>query len=139
MYLNLGDLGANIRSYVQEYQTRTQSNMNIESIADMRKFVEEYPEFRKLSGSVTKHVALVGELSRLVEKEKFLEVSELEQSLACYEQHNNDLKVMYLRFYGRDKSVELAVRMRRVKTRDEIACDFENGVSYTNTLNIPNL
>ncbi|CAG8645775.1 9475_t:CDS:2, partial [Paraglomus occultum] len=92
LYLNLGDLGANIRSYVQEYQTRTQSNMNIESIADMRRFVEEYPEFRKLSGNVTKHVALVGELSRLVEKEKLLEVSELEQSLACNEQHNNDLK-----------------------------------------------
>jgi len=67
--------------------------MNIDSIADMKRFVEEYPEFRKLSGNVTKHVALVGELSRLVEKEKLLEVSELEQSLACYEQQQNDLKV----------------------------------------------
>ena len=92
MYLNLGDLGANIKSYVEEYQAKTKSSINIESIADMKRFVEEYPEFRKLSGNVSKHVALVSELSRLVEKENLLEVSELEQSLACYEQHGSDLK-----------------------------------------------
>jgi hypothetical protein len=93
MYLNLGDLGANIKSYVEEYQAKTKSSINIESIADMKRFVEEYPEFRKLSGNVSKHVALVSELSRLVEKETLLEVSELEQSLACYGQHSSDLKV----------------------------------------------
>ncbi|CAI2168165.1 1767_t:CDS:10 [Funneliformis geosporum] len=92
MYLNLGDLGANIKSHVEEYQAKTKSSMNIESIGDMKRFLEGYPEFRKLSGNVGKHVALVGELSRLVEKENLLEVGELEQSLACYEQHNNDLK-----------------------------------------------
>jgi len=93
MYLNLGDLGANIKSHVEEFRAKTKPSTNIESIADMKRFVEEYPEFRKLSGNVGKHVALVGELSRLVEKENLLEVSELEQSLACNEHHNNDLKV----------------------------------------------
>jgi hypothetical protein len=93
MFLNLGDLGANIKSYVDEYQTKTKSNMNIESIADMKRFVEDYPEFRKLSGNVSKHVTLVGELSRLVDQGNVLEVSELEQSLACSDSHNNDLKV----------------------------------------------
>ncbi|CAM0134859.1 unnamed protein product [Umbelopsis sp. WA50703] len=92
MYLNLGDLGANIKSYVDEYQVKTKSNMNIESIADMKRFVEEYPEFRKLSGNVSKHVALVSELSRRVAQENLLEVSELEQGLACNENHNADLK-----------------------------------------------
>ncbi|KAF9577476.1 vacuolar protein sorting-associated protein 45 [Lunasporangiospora selenospora] len=92
MYLNLGDLGANIKGYVEEYQTRTKSNMNIESITDMKRFVEDYPEFRKLSGNVSKHVTLVSELSHLVEQGNILEVSELEQSLACADSHNNDLK-----------------------------------------------
>ncbi|KAF9919279.1 vacuolar protein sorting-associated protein 45 [Lobosporangium transversale] len=92
MFLNLGDLGANIKSYVDEYQAKTKSNMNIESIADMKRFVEDYPEFRKLSGNVSKHVTLVGELSRLVNQGNVLEVSELEQSLACTDSHNNDLK-----------------------------------------------
>lgn len=48
----------------------------------MKRFVEDYPEFRKLSGNVSKHVALVGELSRLVSKHKLLEVGEVEQGLA---------------------------------------------------------
>jgi len=48
----------------------------------MKRFVEEYPEFRKLGGNVSKHVAIVGELSRLVERDKLLTVGEVEQGLA---------------------------------------------------------
>jgi len=48
----------------------------------MKRFVEEYPEFRKLGGNVSKHVALVGELSRLVDRDKLLELGEVEQGLA---------------------------------------------------------
>lgn len=93
MFLNFGDLGANIKDYVDQYQHKTKSNMNIESISDMKRFVEEYPEFRRLSGNVSKHVTLVSELSRRVDKDGLLEISELEQSLACNENHSADLKV----------------------------------------------
>lgn len=108
LYNNFGDLGANVKAYVNEYQSKSfatsgRSGTNspaesagrnrIETIADMKKFVEEYPEFRKLGGNVSKHVALIGELSRLVEAKRLLEVSELEQSLACSENHSHDLKV----------------------------------------------
>ncbi|PKY06865.1 vacuolar protein sorting-associated protein 45 [Aspergillus campestris IBT 28561] len=92
MYQNFGDLGQNIKEYVEQYQTKTQNTMNIDSIADMKRFVEDYPEFRKLSGNVSKHVTLVGELSRRVGEEDLLDVSELEQSLACNDNHANDLK-----------------------------------------------
>lgn len=93
MYLNFGDLGGNIKNYVEQYQSKTQSNANIDSIADMKRFVEDYPEFRKLSGNVSKHVTLVGELSRRVGADGLLDASELEQSLACSDNHSNDLKV----------------------------------------------
>ncbi|OJI79985.1 hypothetical protein ASPTUDRAFT_131585 [Aspergillus tubingensis CBS 134.48] len=92
MYQNFGDLGQNIKEYVEQYQVKTQNTMNIESIADMKRFVEDYPEFRKLSGNVSKHVTLVGELSRRVGEDDLLDVSELEQSLACNDNHANDLK-----------------------------------------------
>ncbi|KAG1264971.1 hypothetical protein G6F68_003952 [Rhizopus microsporus] len=91
MYFNLGDLGATIKQYVDEYQAKTKSNMNIETIADMKRFVEEYPEFRKLSSNVSKHVALVSELSRRVSQDHLLEVSEAEQSIACNGNHGSDL------------------------------------------------
>src|SRR4051812_48908048 len=79
-----GDLGGSLKDYVQDYQKRSlaQSPSAINSIADMKRFVEEYPEFRKLGGNVSKHVALVGELSRLVGRDKLLEVGEVEQGLA---------------------------------------------------------
>ncbi|KAJ1675165.1 vacuolar protein sorting-associated protein 45 [Spiromyces aspiralis] len=91
-YFNFGELGESIRDYVNSYQSKSQSQQKIESIADMKQFVESYPEFRKLSGNVTKHVTLVGELSRLVSDNHLLTVSELEQSLACNEQHKSDLE-----------------------------------------------
>lgn len=103
MFLNFGDLGGNIKDYVEQYQSKTKNSSNIESIADMKRFIEEYPEFRKLSGNVSKHVTLVGELSRKVGAENLLEVSEVEQSLACNDNHASDLKVgekVLLRSYG---------------------------------------
>jgi tRNA uridine 5-carboxymethylaminomethyl modification enzyme len=96
MFLNFGDLGGNIKEYVEQYQSKTKNNADIESITDMKRFIEEYPEFRKLSGNVSKHVTLVSELSRRVGEENLLEVSELEQSLACHDNHNSDLKVWCL-------------------------------------------
>lgn len=114
LYDNFGDLGAAIKAYVGEYQAKSfatsggsgsstpnQGGKNrIETIADMKKFVEEYPEFRKLGGNVNKHVALIGELSRLIETRRLLEISELEQSLACSENHREDLRVSATRTAG---------------------------------------
>ncbi|KEF58079.1 uncharacterized protein A1O9_06002 [Exophiala aquamarina CBS 119918] len=94
MYQNFGDLGGNIKDYVDQYQSRTKSTAQIESIADMKRFVEDYPEFRKLSGNVSKHVTLVSELSRRVSADQLLDVSELEQSLVCNDNHANDLKTL---------------------------------------------
>ena len=92
MYANFGDLGQNAKDYVAQFASKTNSQQSLESVADMKRFVEEYPEFRKLSGNVSKHVTLVGELSRRVEQEKLLDCSELEQSLACSDNHTADLR-----------------------------------------------
>ncbi|VDC00704.1 unnamed protein product [Peniophora sp. CBMAI 1063] len=79
-----GDLGQALKDYVQTYQSKSlaQTPDAINSISDMKRFVEEYPEFRKLGGNVSKHVALVGELSRLVGRDKLLDLGEVEQGLA---------------------------------------------------------
>jgi len=74
-----------IKNYVEEYQKQTKNTARIESIEEMQRFVDEYPEFRKMSGNVSKHVAVVHELSRIVEANGLLEASQLEQELACSE------------------------------------------------------
>ncbi|KAG9127051.1 vacuolar protein sorting-associated protein 45 [Ceratobasidium sp. 392] len=94
LFANFGDLGATIQQHVQSYQAKTASQGAIESIADMKRFVEEYPEFRKLGGNVSKHVAVVGELSRLVGRDSLLDVSEVEQNLAGRDNQTADLRAV---------------------------------------------
>lgn len=92
LYNNFGEIGAKIKELMDEFQKKSQSQKKIESIADMKAFVENYPQFKKMSGTVSKHVTVVGELSRIVGVHNLLEVSEVEQELACQTDHNEALK-----------------------------------------------
>lgn len=105
LYLNFGEIGQTIKELMDEFQKKAKKHQKVESIADMKHFVETYPLFKKLSGTVSKHVTVVGELSSLVEKHNLLEVSELEQELSCQTDHSsqvislqNGLKNIYLIF-----------------------------------------
>lgn len=82
-YRNFGDLGTNLQKLVDAFQRKSNSNSKLSTIDDMMKFVGNFPEFRKSSSNVAKHVALAGELSRLVGSMNLLEVSQLEQDIAC--------------------------------------------------------
>lgn len=88
MYMNFGEIGSNIKELMEEFQKKSKSHAKVESIADMKAFVETYPQFKKMSGTVSKHVTIVGELSRLVGAHLLLEVSETEQEIACQGDHS---------------------------------------------------
>ena len=83
MFENFGDLGMNIKRMVDDFQHLSKTSQNIQSISDMSKFLSNYPEYRKTHGNVTKHVALVSEMSRIVEERKIMLISQTEQELAC--------------------------------------------------------
>ncbi|CAD5234787.1 unnamed protein product [Bursaphelenchus xylophilus] len=91
-YMNFGDIGQNIKALMNDYQKKAQTHQKLESISDMKRFVDQYPQFKKISGTVTKHVQIVGELSRLVAAENLLEISELEQSLVATGDHSSHLQ-----------------------------------------------
>ena len=55
---------------------------------------ETYPQFKKMSGTVSKHVTLVSELSRLVQSKRLMAVSELEQEISCQGEHSKSLQVL---------------------------------------------
>jgi hypothetical protein len=92
MFLNFGDLSDKIKEYVLQYRSKTKSSKDISSIDDMKKFIEEFPEFKKLSGNVSKHMTLASELDRRINKLRLWEVSELEQNMSSHDQHSNDLQ-----------------------------------------------
>ncbi|XP_075417180.1 vacuolar protein sorting-associated protein 45 isoform X3 [Tenrec ecaudatus] len=93
MYLNFAEIGSNIKNLMEDFQKKKpKEQQRLESIADMKAFVENYPQFKKMSGTVSKHVTVVGELSRLVSERNLLEVSEVEQELACQNDHSSALQ-----------------------------------------------
>ncbi|XP_055384171.1 vacuolar protein sorting-associated protein 45 [Condylostylus longicornis] len=92
MYSNFGEIGSKIKSLMEEFQKKAKDQRKVESIADMKNFVETYPQFRKMSGTVTKHVCVVGELSNLTAKRMLFDISELEQEMACKGDHSAQLQ-----------------------------------------------
>ncbi|KAK9988545.1 hypothetical protein SO802_028784 [Lithocarpus litseifolius] len=83
MYENFGDVGMNIKQLVDEFQQISKSNQSIQTMEDLAKFADKYPEYKKMHGNVSKHVTLVIEMSKIVEERKLMLVSETEQELAC--------------------------------------------------------
>ncbi|VDM60135.1 unnamed protein product [Angiostrongylus costaricensis] len=89
---NFGEIGQNIKLLMNEFQQKSQIHKNLDSIADMKSFVEEYPQFKKISGTVSKHVTLVGELSKIIANQNLLEISEVEQSIVAEGDHSRCLE-----------------------------------------------
>lgn len=106
MYLNFGEIGSNMKQLMDEFQKTAKSNQKLDSIADMKAFVENYPQFRKMSGTVSKHVTVVSELSRLVSEHCLLEVSEVEQDMSCRSDHAQHLQQVR-RMIGNEKITPL--------------------------------
>jgi vacuolar protein sorting-associated protein 45 len=87
---NFGELGEAIQKLLKEYQSQTanQSSASLNTIEDMQNFMDKFPELRSRSHNVSKHVAIMGELARLVEVCSLMDVSQFEQELACSDDHN---------------------------------------------------
>lgn len=93
MYLNFGEIAQMIKELVDEFQKKGKSHRKVETIADLKNFVESYPQFSKMSGTATKHVNVVDELFSLVRKHCIMDVSELEQDIVSQDDHNQHLQV----------------------------------------------
>lgn len=80
MNKNFGELGVAIKALVEEFQKKTTNNQNIGTLEDIRRFIQDFPEFRKLSANVSKHVTLMTELSHvsMQKKEKKKKANETE-------------------------------------------------------------
>jgi vacuolar protein sorting-associated protein 45 len=83
---NFGDLALAVQRLVKQFQDAQSSSHNpatIKSIEDMQRFMEKYPDFKKMSGNVAKHVSVVHELSHIVNASDLIHLSQLEQEIAC--------------------------------------------------------
>lgn len=90
MYMNFGDLADKVKNYVTQYKNKTNITKQINTIEDIKEFIEKFPEFKKLSGNISKHMAIVSELDRQLQLKNIWEVSELEQNLSSHDDNNDD-------------------------------------------------
>lgn len=79
---SFGQVSSAISSLVKEYQARTSTDQRLESLAGIKKFLEDYPQMMKMSAIISKHVEIVGELQKLSHDACLLDVSEIEQQVA---------------------------------------------------------
>lgn len=93
-HANFGELGESIQKLLNDYQKHTASHdpSKLNSIEDMQRFMEKFPELRSQSHNVSKHVAIMGELARLVDICSLMDVSQFEQELACADDHSAHMK-----------------------------------------------
>eukprot|EP00924_Labyrinthula_sp_SR-Ha-C_P013030 maker-scaffold_12-snap-gene-7.50-mRNA-1 protein AED:0.03 eAED:0.03 QI:27/1/1/1/0.6/0.66/6/290/552 len=89
---NFGDLGEAIKNLLEKYQSLSKSNKNISTVDDMQNFVQQYPEFKKFSANVSKHVSLMGQLAHKVEEERLLEISQLEQEMVSDDDYKGQVQ-----------------------------------------------
>lgn len=108
-YANFGDLGTAVKNLLDDYQKASKKNENLTSIEDMQNFLERYPDFRSKAINVSKHVAIIGELSRLTDVCQLLDVSEVEQEIACSNDHN-----------GHKEEVLSRIRNNKIKNPDKL-------------------
>ncbi|KYQ93788.1 Sec1-like family protein [Tieghemostelium lacteum] len=102
---NFGELGVKIKELVDQYQDRYNTTSGkIKTIDDMKKFIENYPNFQKSSSTASKHVSLMDEMSNIITRDSLMPVSEVQQELACNDNHNAVLQTMSHLFKDEDSN-----------------------------------
>ncbi|WLF81810.1 vacuolar protein sorting-associated protein 45 [Lodderomyces elongisporus] len=87
MYLNYGDLNDKFKNYVDKYKSETKQssieNLKTQSLSELKKVLTQFPELKKFSLNILTHLNLIGELDEHIKRQSLWEVGELEQTIVC--------------------------------------------------------
>lgn len=89
-FKNYGELGTTLKLAVENLKRVKLTQQKVETVEDMRKFIDEYPEAKRYASCVQNHVFLMSEMTRLVTEHNLITVSECEQELVCSLASNSD-------------------------------------------------
>lgn len=86
---DFGEVANNIKMLIEELnKEQVLFDKKTETIDDLKKLIDLLPEKKKQSAEITKHTNIIYELTDLMHKKYLLEISSLEQEIAC----NNNKK-----------------------------------------------
>lgn len=83
LHTNIGAVSDATRRLVDAYREKTAAGGQLESFAGIKRFLEDYPQLMQMSAILSKHVELASEAERITSSEGLLDVSEVEQGIAC--------------------------------------------------------
>lgn len=104
MFSPIWSVAENVQNLVNRYQKLTLQSSNFSSIADMKKFMQDYPEYKRLSQHVNKHVTLASELMKISDKINLRTISQFEQELITGSD-NSEVAWSKLRVFLKDPHV----------------------------------
>jgi len=81
MLQDWGTVSTNAQTLIQKFQKEKAQQQKIDSIADMKAFLERYPAFKHLQSMTSRHLTLIGELQKRINGNKLMKISEYEQNL----------------------------------------------------------
>ncbi|KAG1681582.1 hypothetical protein FOA52_014090 [Chlamydomonas sp. UWO 241] len=81
-FSNYGEVGMDVKSLLDVYQSKSTRHKNVESLDDMKRFIAEHGDFTRLQNNVTKHVHIMGELAEVITRRHLMEISSAEQEMA---------------------------------------------------------
>lgn len=90
-YKNYGELGATLKQAVENLKNFSKSQHKVETMDDMKRFIEEYPETKRYAANLHNHVFLMSEMTRIVTEHNLFSVSECEQDMACGSASNSEI------------------------------------------------
>lgn len=86
-YLNYGDLTDKFQKFVDDYKKQTKQllieNIKTQDLAELKRLLTRFPEFKKLSGNVLRHLNLISAIDKKISKDNLWAVGELQQTITC--------------------------------------------------------
>lgn len=96
-YLDFANVCTNIKEFVNQFSEKRKgvgAGSNAKTVADLKEQFESIPELKRQGLHVSKHMNIVTELNRIVKARKLLEISPVEQELACGSNQGEALKAV---------------------------------------------
>jgi len=90
MHKNMGESADAIHNLVRQFLKNKNSQVQMESLQDMQRVLEQFPEFKKSQRIATKHFNVLQEIVKLVEGRNLYDVSTVEQDIAAGKEARND-------------------------------------------------
>ncbi|GEQ71645.1 hypothetical protein JCM33374_g5331 [Metschnikowia sp. JCM 33374] len=97
MYLNYGDLTDKFQKYVDDYKKQTKQssieNLKTQDLSELKKILTRFPEFKKLSNNILKHLNIISEIDKQISSQNLWAIGELQQTIVCELENYQQIKV----------------------------------------------